>query len=209
MIGWGAAATRDGLLRTVRRAARVHHGMGLLRKKREALVAELFRAARPAVDARSAIDARNRAAYEALLPALARLGADGAEAAGWPTRELSVDVRAASVWGVPIAEITARAPVPRDLEARGLTAAGVGADALDAARGFEELVETLLDAAPREALLRNLGEAVARTSRQVNVLERRLAPALERTVAVMRQTLDEREREERVRLGILVRGAGS
>jgi len=206
VIGSGAVATRVELLRTVRRRTRVSHGMALLRKKREALVAELFRAARPAVDARSAIDTRNRAAYEALLPALARLGADGAEAAGWPTRDLSVEVRAASVWGVPIAEIVSRTPVLRDPDARTLTAAGVGSDAIEAAQAFEELVDTLLLAAPREALLRNLGEAVARTSRQVNVLERRLVPALDRDATAIRQTLEEREREERVRLGILVRG---
>jgi len=209
VIGSRAVATRVELLRTVRRRARVTHGMTLLRKKREALVAELFRAARPAVDARGAIDARNQAAYEALLPALARLGAGGVEAAGWPTRELSVEVRATSVWGVPIAEIVSRTPVLREPDARTLTAGGAGTDALEAARRFEELVDTLLLAAPREALLRSLGEAVALTSRQVNVLERRLAPALEREVTSIRQTLEEREREERVRLGVLVRGGRS
>ena len=206
MIGPRVGATRVELLRTVRRRARVTHGMALLRRKREALVSELFRAARPAVDARSAIGVRNREAYEALLPALARLGAAGLEAAGWPTRDLTVDVRAASVWGVPVAEITARTPVLREPDARDLTVAGAGTDALEAARCFEALVDTLLEAAPREALLRGLGEAVALTSRQVNVLERRLAPALDRAVTAIRQTLEEREREERVRLGVLRQG---
>lgn len=204
MIG-GVPATRQGLLGAVRRHERVAHGMALLRKKREALVVELFRAARPAVDARTTIDTQNRAAYEALLPALARLGAEGIEAAGWPTRDLSVDVRATSVWGVPVAEITSHTPVLRAADARTLTPAGVGSDALAAAEEFERLVEVLLESAPREALLRNLGEAVARTSRQVNVLERRLAPALEVTVASIRQGLEEREREERIRVSILLK----
>lgn len=205
MIGFGRAATRQELLNVMHRRDRVVHGMALLRKKREALVAELFRAARPAVDARAAVDARNQAAYEALLPALARLGADGVEAAGLPARDFSVEVRAASVWGVPVAEITSRTPVLRQPEARPLTPAGVGPDAIAAAEEFERLVETLLDSAPREALLRNLGEAVARTSRQVNVLERRLAPVLDATVGAIRQALDEREREERVRVNLLLR----
>jgi vacuolar-type H+-ATPase subunit D/Vma8 len=49
-------------------------------------------------------------------------------------------------------------------------------------------------------LLRRLGEALAQTSRQVNTLERRLAPALRAAVTGIRRTLDEREREERLRL---------
>ena len=65
---------------------------------------------------------------------------------------------------------------------------------------FERLADLLLDAAPREMLIRRLGEALAQTSRQVNTLERRLAPALRAEVTGMRRTLDEREREERLRL---------
>jgi V/A-type H+-transporting ATPase subunit D len=49
-------------------------------------------------------------------------------------------------------------------------------------------------------VIRRLGEALAQTSRQVNTLERRLAPALRGAVTAIRRTLDEREREERLRL---------
>ena len=62
------------------------------------------------------------------------------------------------------------------------------------------LADLLLEAAPREMLIRRLGESLAQTSRQVNTLERRLAPALRSAVTDMRRTLDEREREERLRL---------
>lgn len=63
----------------------------------------------------------------------------------------------------------------------------------------------LLDAANREALLRRLGDALARTSRQVNTLERRVGPALQSGLTAIRRTLDEREREEHLRLERLVR----
>jgi V/A-type H+/Na+-transporting ATPase subunit D len=66
-------------------------------------------------------------------------------------------------------------------------------------------MEVLLDAAGREALLRRLGDALNRTSRQVNTLERRLAPELTRSLAETRRALDEREREERFRLRRLLR----
>jgi V/A-type H+/Na+-transporting ATPase subunit D len=201
----GRASTRQELLRTARRLARVRHGVALLRRKREALVAELFRIARPAVDARAEIAARTRTAYQALLPALARLGAEGLRAVGWPTRDLSVEVLAASVWGVPVATVTSHTPVVRTPEARMVAAGGVGDATLAAADSFEKLVDILLEAAPREALLRSLGEALARTSRQVNVLERDLAPALQRDVQAIRQALNERDREDWIRVRILVR----
>jgi vacuolar-type H+-ATPase subunit D/Vma8 len=69
-----------------------------------------------------------------------------------------------------------------------------------AAGEFERLAELLLDAAPREMLIRRLGEALSQTSRQVNTLERRVAPGLRAQLASVRRSLDEREREERHRL---------
>jgi vacuolar-type H+-ATPase subunit D/Vma8 len=63
----------------------------------------------------------------------------------------------------------------------------------------------LLDAAPQEMLLRRVGEALAQTSRQVHTLERRVSPQLERDIARVRRILDEREREERLRLSNLLR----
>ncbi len=49
-------------------------------------------------------------------------------------------------------------------------------------------------------LLQRLGLALSRTTRQVNMLEQRLAPALESRVAEVRRRLEEREREEKTRL---------
>ncbi|MEZ0333639.1 MAG: V-type ATP synthase subunit D [Gemmatimonadales bacterium] len=50
-----------------------------------------------------------------------------------------------------------------------------------------------------------MGEALARTSRQVNTLERRLQPALSAYRIAIRRTLDEREREDHGRLERLTR----
>ncbi len=196
----GLAATRMNLLRAARRLDRVAHGVALLRRKREALVVRLFGLARPAADARAQIADRTRRAYAALLPALARHGRDGLRAVGWPTRELAVTVEPASIWGIPVSTIGAHATLARTLAARGMAPGGIGAATVAAAGEFEALTELLLDAAPREALLRRLGEALARTSRQVNTLERRVGPGLRGQIAAVQGTLDEREREEHLRL---------
>jgi V/A-type H+-transporting ATPase subunit D len=194
------AATRLNLLRTVRRLDRVTKGVQLLRKKREALVSELFKLARPAADARAQIAAGARAAYPTLLDALALHGRSALAAIAWPARELSVDITAGLVWGIPVSAITARPALARTLAARGTAPGSTGPAAAGAALAFERLADLLLDAAPREMLIRRLGDAVARASRQVNTLERRLAPSLADAVVVVRRALEEREREEGYRI---------
>jgi V/A-type H+-transporting ATPase subunit D len=198
-------ATRLNLLRARRRLERLTKGAELLRRKREALVTELFRLARPAADARAQIADVARRAYPLVLEALTRHGLAGVRAIGWPTRDLLVEVAPGSVWGVVVSRIVSRPPVPRTLGARGTAPALTGPGAVQAATAFEHLTELLLDAAPQEMLLRRLGEALAQTSRQVHTLERRLSPQLERDISRVGRVLDEREREERLRLSKLLR----
>jgi len=199
------APTRLNLLRAARRLERLGKGAELLRRKREALVGELFRLARPAADARTQIAAAGRRAYPALIDALAGHGATGLRALGWPARDLSVDIEPGSVWGVVVSRIARRPALVRTLGARGTAPGPTGPAAARATTEFEKLAELLLDAAPQEMLIRRLGEALAQTSRQVNTVEHRLAPALERGMGAVRRALDEREREERLRLRHLVR----
>ncbi len=193
-------STRMNLLRAARRLAQVTRGTGLLRRKREALVAELFRLARPAADARAEIAGATTRAYPPLLTSLALHGRAGLRAIAWPGRDVAVEIEPGSLWGIVVSRITARPPLMRTVDARGAAPGLTGPAAGKATVEFERLADLLLDAAPREMLIRRLGEALAQASRQVNMLERRLAPALRAEVAGMRRTLDEREREERLRL---------
>jgi H(+)-transporting ATP synthase subunit D len=199
------APTRLNLVRAVRRLERLTRGAAVLRRKREALVTELFRLARPAADAREQIAAAALRAYPLLGGALAQEGQAGLRAIGWPGRELAVEMLPGSVWGIVISRIVARPPVARTLGARGTAPAGTGLAAIQAAAEFEKLTELLLDAAPREMLLRRLGQALAQTSRQVHSLEHRLSPRLRENISRVRQVLEEREREERLRLQSLAR----
>ena len=200
MIETRLAPTRLNLLRGRRRLARLSEGAALLRRKREALVSELFKLARPAVDARTAIAARTATAYPALLRALAVQGQAGLRASAWPLRDVRVEIRPGQVWGIPVSDIVQRPPIRRTLGARATAPAAAGPAAVMAATEFEQLADLLLDAAPREMLLERLGQALAQTSRQVNTLERRLTPALTGQVARVRRALEEREREEHYRL---------
>lgn len=192
--------TRLNLLRAARRLAQVTRGVGLLRRKREALVTELFKLARPAADARARIADAGTHAYPLLLAALSLHGRAGLRSLAWPERLIEVEIEGGSVWGIAVSRIIARPVLARTLAARGTAPGWTGPAAAAAASAFERLADLLLEAAPREMLMRRVGEALSRVSRQVNTLERRLAPALRDTVTGMRRALDEREREERLRL---------
>jgi len=172
----------------------VQRGAALLTRKRESLVDELFARARTAVTSREAIDAQSRQAWHSLWRALAALGSDALTPLGWPTREIALDLAASELWGLNVVTLAHRPSLVRSITARGVLPGSGDADSQQAARDFEVLVEQLLDAAPREDAMRRLGQALARTTRLVNTLEQRVAARLRSDIAVIRRTLDERER---------------
>ena len=194
------APTRMNLLRARRELARVTKGIALTRRKREALVAELFKLARPAVDVRTRIAEAVSRAVESLADALAEHGSAGLTAMAWPAVEPLVELRPAKVWGLAVSDVVDRTPIARTLDARGLAPGTVGPAVATTASRFEELADLLVDAAPREQRVRRLGEAVAETTRRLLTLEQRVAPGLTAQITSVRRQLEEREREEHLRL---------
>jgi vacuolar-type H+-ATPase subunit D/Vma8 len=107
-----------------------------------------------------------------------------------------------------VSDVVTRTAVARTLDARGLAPAITGPAVSRTAALYEELADLLIDAAPREQRVRRLSEAVGETTRRLLTLEQRVAPNLESQIAAVRQQLDEREREEHLRLRHVSRGAG-
>lgn len=120
-------------------------------------------------------------------------------------RRVAVELEPGSVWGIAVSTIVRRPPLARTLGARGTAPGSTGPAAVRAATELERLTELLLDAAAREMLIRRLGQALSQTSRQVNMLELRVTPLLRHQMAGVRGALEEREREERLRLKHLIR----
>ena len=200
-----SAPTRSNLIRGRRRLERVRKGIELLTRKRRALVADLFRLASPAIAARGKVQERMADATRALHAAAAVHGPGGLETMRWPVRPIEVDVTLVESWGVTSGAVRRLTPVRRTVAGRGLSPALTGPSAGRAADQFEALLELLLDAASTELLLRRLARALARTSRQVNTLERNVAPGLEQSNHRIRELLEEREREDHTRLKHLLR----
>lgn len=195
-----APTTRMGLLDVRGRRAIAARGARLLRAKREVLANELFRLVRDVLDAREELDRSLLAAVKSL--ALAR-GLDGEAALGslaaTARREVAVGVSLRRVWGVATASVSAPALV-RPADGRGSSAASWGPTGAEAARRHEEALELLLGLATRELHLARLGEEVGETSRRIEGIEQLVLPALAREAARIAAALDEREREDAVRL---------
>ena len=198
------AATRSNLVRLRRRLEQVEKGVALLRRKRESLAAALFELARPAVDTRRGIDEQARSAYRALLEALAAAGRAELRVLGWPAREIHVELVQREAWGIRGFDLASTPSVVRSVAARGSPAGPGDAAPTAAAEQFERLTERLLDAAPRELFIRRVGNALSHATRLVNTLEQRVVTSLARDLAAMRSTLEEREREEHLRLKRIV-----
>jgi V/A-type H+-transporting ATPase subunit D len=191
-------------VRCRRRLDQVNKGAALLKRKRESLVDELFARARTAVSTREAIDEQARTAWRTAWQALAAAGADALTPLGWPSREIAVELETVELWGLRVAALASRPQVVRSLAARGVAPSASDAASQEAARAFETLMEQLIDAAPQEHVMRRLGQALSRTTRLVNTLERRVAVELAVDLARIRRTLDEREREEHLRTKRLI-----
>lgn len=198
-------ATVDALLRAGRRLGRVERGMDLLRRKREALARRLLGLSKPLEENRERIERLAARGYDSLLAALSASSQELTESHGWPTRVVDVKLSVDTEWAVSVATVDGHTPLRRDPAQRAAPPASVGPEAVAAADRFEELVELLLDVASEEARAERLGQALARTSRQVETLDRRVAPHLRQAIRGVRRVLDEREREDKMRRRHLLR----
>jgi len=191
--------TRMGLLEVRARREVAGKGARLLRAKREVLAGEMFRILREVLEGRARLDEVLREGVKALGLARALEGEAELEslalAAG---REVSLQVTARSVWGVPTPVVSAPALV-RPPDARGSSASTWGPSGAEAARRHEEALEVLLRIASRELHLARLGEEIQETSRRINALEQLLLPGLAAEAARIEAALDERDREDAVR----------
>ena len=157
------------------------------------------------VDTREALAKELAQAKQSLMRALAVDGTEAVASAGLASR-LTIELQTTqrSIWGTKIVEV-ATDYLPRTSAERGFSAAGASARIDETAEQFEAVLELLLRAAPLDRKLARLAEEIRRTSRRVNALEQRMLPSLEEQVQYIRGVLDQREREDVLRLKHLKR----
>jgi V/A-type H+/Na+-transporting ATPase subunit D len=192
--------TRSELLSRRAQIRLARQGADLLRGKREALVREFLSELQRFVDTREALGKELARAKQSLMRSLAVDGSEVVASAGLASRKtIEMQTTLRSIWGTKIVEV-ATDYVPRTSSERGFSAAGASARIDETAEGFEATLELLLRVAPLDRKLSRLAEEIRRTSRRVNALEQRMLPSLEEQVQYIRGVLDQREREDILRL---------
>jgi V/A-type H+-transporting ATPase subunit D len=192
--------TRSELLT---RRAQIHlarQGAELLRGKREALVREFLSELQNFVDTREALRRQLADAKQSLMRALAIDGPEAVASAGLASRRpIHMEITERNIWGTKIVEAETDF-APLSPQARGFSLLGASARIEETADRFETALELILRVAPLDLKLARLAEEIRRTSRRVNALEQRMLPTLEEQVRYILGVLDQREREDVLRL---------
>jgi V/A-type H+/Na+-transporting ATPase subunit D len=192
--------TRTELLTRRAQIRLAQQGAELLRGKREALVREFLSELQRFVDTRDALRRELSDAKQSLMRALASDGSEAVSSAGLASRRsIDLETRERNIWGTRVVEVSTDY-APREHGERGYTTLGASARIEETAERFEAALELILRVAPLDRKLARLAEEIRRTSRRVNALEQRLLPTLAGQVQYIRGVLDQREREDVLRL---------
>ena len=194
------SATRMNLMNSRGRLALALEGVELLKSKREALIRDFFRVIDTLIPGREEISEDVQRSM--VLAALAKSfeGRHSLQAASLSARrERPLETREINIWGIRVPEIQIRS-VRRTSEARGILPVDTSPHVMEASESYEALLEKVLNNASHEIRLKRLGEEIRKVNRRINALEQSLIPNLKNQIRGIRDTLQEREREEIFRL---------
>ncbi len=192
--------TRTNLLTCKSQITLARQGADLLKNKRDVLMAEFMKIMDELIERRHDLEDVAHRAYHALALGRAFDGDEALRSAAMATkRQVDIDIRRRSVWGVSIPDIE-RIHLDRQVTGRGYSFAGVTARIDIAARRFEDILTSIAAIAATDVVLRRMGDEIKRTTRRLNALEQILIPRLQEQSRFIAVTLEEREREEVCRL---------
>lgn len=192
--------TKNSLINTQKSLALAKLGYELMDRKRSILVREMMQTIDRAAEIRRRADETFAAAYEALQNAHITLGVCRESAMTIPVEDsLEMDYR--SVMGVelPLVRLTAREP---ELY-YGLDLTNSQLD--EAYALFDEVKRLLVELAETESSVYRLADAVNKTQKRTNALERVIVPRLRTTVRFITDALEEKDREDFSRLKVIKR----
>lgn len=180
--------------------ATAERGAGILEDKRGALVKELLRIYDDVVAGRHTLRDNMQKATVDLFHALSMEGREGVISAALASRrDVSVDIVEKNIWGVIFPEIHHETMVRR-LDARGYSFVTTSS-AIDAAsKHFEILLNLILMVASTETHMKHVGTEVKKTTRRINAITEIFIPKAEEQMEYINRSLDEREREDILRL---------
>ncbi len=192
--------TRMNLLRKKEQIKLAQQGVEALKNKRDALLQEFLSLVKDLSSFREKLEESSREAVNSLILASALDGINHLRSVSMAAkRDITISIEEKKLWGVIVPEVGKVSCIRSFLE-RGVSPTGTSSRIDEAAAGFESILDLVIEMAPTEIKLKRLGKEIQKTTRRVNTLEQQLVPSLEDEVRRIRQTLEERERENVFRL---------
>lgn len=192
--------TRSELLEVKKKIKLTKSGYKILKMKRDGLILEFFKILEQAKDIREKVNRDYQEAMGRIAVAKAVDGAITVQSSAFALKchpELSL--RAKNIMGIVVPEIEASS-VCTVVDQRGYGIIGTSVYIDEATKAFEDLVQTIIEAAEIETTMKRLLEEVEKTKRRVNALEFKVIPDLQEAEAFIRLRLEEMERENIFRL---------
>ncbi|HNX48070.1 MAG TPA: V-type ATP synthase subunit D [Methanomassiliicoccales archaeon] len=192
--------TRSELLEIKKKIKLTKSGYKILKMKRDGLIMEFFKILAQAKDIRDKVNHDYAEAMRSIAIAKAVDGAIAVQSAAFALKthpELSL--RSKNIMGIVVPEIEANS-IRTPMDQRGYGVIGTSVYIDEAAKAFENLVETVIEAAEIETTMKKILDEVEKTKRRVNALEFKVIPELQESEAFIRLRLEEMERENTFRL---------
>jgi V/A-type H+-transporting ATPase subunit D len=192
--------TRSELLEVKRRIKLSQSGYKILKMKRDGLILEFFKILEEAKEIREKVNRDYERAMEKIAVAKAVDGVIPVKSAAFALKEHpEIQLRSKNVMGLVIPEIDANS-IRSSAEKRGYGIIGTSIYIDEAAKAFEDLTATILEAAEIETTMKRLLDEIEKTKRRVNALEYKVIPELKEAQVFISLRLEEMERENTFRL---------
>lgn len=192
---------RTYLLRLKEKRKVIANSLNILKARRQALVVEFLASARPFLLNRKKIMALYGQARQYLAVSLGLEGETTISALAAVNRhDPGIAIAEKNVLGAHYRTAKILEPIVRSAAARQYDFGPTAPHLEETFSFFEQVVEEMLEVAGHESKLKNLGEAIRKTSRKSRVLEERILPEMAGRIHLVSQYIGEREREDYFRL---------
>lgn len=193
----GTKTTRMELLALKNRMRLAKRGHDLLREKRDSLIMEFFNTIAEIKDSREKVDNSLTDAFSALTQAKMIMGPARVIEFAYASKfeaELKISTRSMMGVRVPVLSVEQRSSeLPYSLSDSSTKFDVMG-------EKFKEALKAIVRLAEIESTVKRLALEIERTKRRVSALETVVIPRLDATVRYVKLALEEREREDFIRL---------
>ncbi len=201
--------TRSVLLEVKKKIKLSESGYKIMKMKRDGLIIEFFDIMEQAKEMRDRVVQDYEDAMKKINIALAVDGAIAVKSAAYAMKiDPQVVLRNKSIMGLIVPQIEAEA-VCTPVVDRGYGVISTSAHIDEAAKAFEKLLETMVEAAEVETTMKKILDEIEKTKRRVNALEFKVIPEMKEAEAFIEFRLEEMERENTIRLKHLKKVAGA